>query len=61
MAGVETDLKRLTDLGVRNAEGLTIEAIKALGTLSDEELKALVKAQQAVGGRVHTMDGNIIF
>jgi len=61
MAITDTELKRLADLGLTNVEGLTIEAVKALGTLSDEELKALAKAQKSMSGRVHTMDGNIIF
>jgi hypothetical protein len=58
---VEAAVQRLTRLGFKDVEELPISAAKALSTLSDEELKALVHAQKSVKGKVHTMDGIIIF
>ncbi len=61
MADLEVAIQKLTKVGFKDVENLPIGAAKALATLSDDELKALVHAQNSVKGQVHTMDGNIIF
>jgi hypothetical protein len=61
MADVEAAVARLNKIGVKDVESLSIAAAKALADLSDDQLKALVKATESVKGKVRPMDGNFIF
>jgi hypothetical protein len=63
MAGIDADIERLSKLGIKDIDRAPVGAIRALSSLSDDDLKVIARAQaaaQAKGGK-HADYGGLIY